>query len=240
MVTQQAASATAVGSAEIFEQAWSVYRKVVDHNYLSHREAYGALRRIVAGEVVGPFSFLDLACGDASATAGALSSTLVSQYFGVDLSREALALAEANLKGLSCPIDLRRADFVDAIGRWSEPVDIVWIGLSLHHLEQADKLVAMQGIRQILRRDGRLIIYENTSRDGEDRSGWLNRWDKQRPDWTAFSSKDWVLLADHVHGHDYPEPVAQWHALGEGAGFSRIREVMAAPTDLFRMYEFRA
>jgi SAM-dependent methyltransferase len=240
MVTQHAASATAVGSAEIFEQAWSVYRKVVDHNYLSHREAYGALRSILAGEVVGPFSFLDLACGDASATAGALAGTAVTRYFGVDLSREALALAEVNLKGLRCPVDLRRANFVEAIGQWSRPVDIAWIGLSLHHLERADKLAAMRGIRRILRPNGRLVIYENTSRDGEARSDWLGRWDKQRPDWTAFSAEDWALLADHVHGHDYPEPAAQWHNLGEAAGFSRIREVMAAPTDLFRMYEFRA
>ena len=58
-------------AAELFETEWQAYRKVVDNNYLFHREAYGALAGIL-GERRTPFRFLDIACGDASATVGAL------------------------------------------------------------------------------------------------------------------------------------------------------------------------
>jgi hypothetical protein len=48
----------------LFQKQWQVYRKVVDNNYLFHREAYDCLHRILVDDAVQPFRFLDLACGD--------------------------------------------------------------------------------------------------------------------------------------------------------------------------------
>jgi hypothetical protein len=56
----------------VFRQQWQLYRKVVDNNYLFHREAYARLHQILVDEAVQPFRFLDIACGDASATVEAL------------------------------------------------------------------------------------------------------------------------------------------------------------------------
>ena len=53
--------------------------------------------------------------------------------------------------------------------RSREPVDVVWIGLSLHHLRTAEKLAVLRAIRTILGEDGHLFIYEATSPDSEDR-----------------------------------------------------------------------
>jgi hypothetical protein len=36
--------AAPVSAASIFQQEWRLYRKIVDHNYAFHREAYGRLR----------------------------------------------------------------------------------------------------------------------------------------------------------------------------------------------------
>jgi len=58
-------------AAAIFQQEWRIYRKMVDQNYLFHREAYSGLRRVLLEEAPRPFRFLDLACGDASAAADA-------------------------------------------------------------------------------------------------------------------------------------------------------------------------
>jgi hypothetical protein len=59
-------------AADIFQSEWSLYRKMIDHNYLFHREAYSCLRRVLLEDAARPFRFLDLACGDASATAAGL------------------------------------------------------------------------------------------------------------------------------------------------------------------------
>ena len=94
-----AAIASRNSAAAIFQREWRLYRKMVDHNYLFHREAYGHLRRVLLEDAARPFRFLDLACGDASATVRALEGTEIASYCGVDLSAEALDLARAALAG---------------------------------------------------------------------------------------------------------------------------------------------
>ena len=151
-------------TSSLFQREWQTYRKMVDNNYLFHREAYGRLRELLLAEVARPFRFLDIACGDASATAGALAGTPIAHYAGIDLSIPALEIARSTLTTLSCPITLHHRDFCEALREWSEPADIVWIGLSLHHLHAREKCSVMRDVRRILRDDGILLIYENTSR----------------------------------------------------------------------------
>ena len=96
----------------LFQKQWQLYRKVVDCNYLFHREAYNCLRRILVDEAIQPFRFLDVACGDASATVEALKGTQVASYHGIDLSEAALELASQALETLACPVTLDRRDLL--------------------------------------------------------------------------------------------------------------------------------
>ncbi len=225
-------------SAAVFQEEWQVYRKVVDNNYLFHREAYAVLRDLLVTEAPARFRFLDIACGDASATIGALSGTHVGHYRGIDLSEPALALAAATLLDLPCPFDLTREDFVTALSERTVSADVAWIGLSLHHLERPRKLELMSHARAILGEDGKLVVYENASPKDETRHEWLRRWDAQRADWTAFSDAEWRSITDHVHANDHPETHETWEALGREAGFARVRCLYASPTELFRLYAF--
>jgi hypothetical protein len=77
-----------------------------------HREVYGQLHRILVDEVVQPFRFLDIACGDARATVETLRGMRVAHYYGIDLSQAALELASKALKLLGCPVTLDHRDFV--------------------------------------------------------------------------------------------------------------------------------
>jgi hypothetical protein len=58
----------------------------------------------------------------------------VAHYHGIDLSQAALDLASKALEALACPVTLDHRDFVAALHDRPEPVDVAWIGLSLHHL----------------------------------------------------------------------------------------------------------
>jgi ubiquinone/menaquinone biosynthesis C-methylase UbiE len=228
-------------AAEVFEREWLTYRKLVDNNYLFHREAYDCLRRIVKAEFNRPFQFLDIACGDASATVGALTGTNLAQYFGIDLSAAALAIAANNLRVLGCPVELELCDFTEALARWQKRVDVAWIGLSLHHLQAPEKLAVMRDVRRIIGVDGLLVIYENASPDGEDRAGWLHRSHREQSDWEAYLTREeWDAMAAHVRANDFPETTSRWQALGREAGFRVAQEVFVTPTDLYRMYVFRA
>jgi SAM-dependent methyltransferase len=224
---------------KFFQLEGQAYRKIVDNNYLFHREAYERLHAILL-EISYPFHFLDIACGDAGSTIGALEGSMVAGYYGIDLSEPALDIARNDLASLGCPIDLRHADFAKALKGWTEPVDIAWIGLSLHHFRTAQKLELMQQIRRIVGTRGLFVIYENTSPDGEEREKWMARWDLQQSEWTAYSLEEWNSATSHVHASDFPETSTRWRELGREAGFSDVQEVFVAPTDLFRMYCFRA
>jgi ubiquinone/menaquinone biosynthesis C-methylase UbiE len=234
----KAPTASSFDPADLFQREWEIYRKVLDKNYLFHREAYSKLRQILTEEMSRPFRFLDIACGDASATIQALVGTNVDHYHGIDLSRPALTLAQMALRSLACRVELMEGDFVKIVREWREPVDVVWIGLSLHHLRTAAKLETMRDIRRILGARGTLLLYENTSPDGEDRANWLRRWDNQAPQWTALTSEEWNILAAHVHAADFPETKSTWHGLGREAGFTKVREMFVSPSDLFRLYSF--
>ena len=227
-------------SLALFQRHWKLYRKVVDNNYLFHHEAYAQLHRILVDEAVQPFWFLDIACGDARATADALKGTRVAHYHGIDLSQAALNLAANALTTLRCLIILDHRDFVEALHDWSQPVDVAWIGLSLHHLMAPVKLTLMRKIRGMVGGHGLLLIYEDASPDGEDRAAWLRRWDRQKPSWTALTLEEWDAITAHVHAADFPETTSRWHWLGREAGFTRVRQLFVAPSNLFRMYYFQA
>src|SRR3954463_9534971 len=111
-------------SQAIFQREWQVYRTLVDQNYLFHREAYACLHQILVEEVNYPFRFLDIACGDATASVAALTGTRIAHYDGIDLSAAALALAREALTVLRCPVTLEQADFVEALRVWTTPVDV--------------------------------------------------------------------------------------------------------------------
>ena len=225
-------------AAILFQQDWQLYRKMVDNNFLFHREAYARLHEALSEREVA-FRFLDIACGDASASVTALTGTRIASYHGIDRSSVALAMAAEALRPLGCPVQLEEGDFTEVLPRWRDPVDVAWVGLSLHHLGVAGKLAILGEIRRIVGGGGELLIFENTSPDGESRDAWLDRWDLQRPDWSAYSDAEFERMAAHVHSSDFPETDSTWRRLGAEAGFASVEELYRTPTDLFRLYRFQ-
>jgi len=237
--TPAAARATAgrKKAAAVFRQDWDSYGKMIANNYLFHREAYAVLAEVLAAEA-RPFRFLDIACGDASASATALAGTKVSHYRGIDLSESGLERAAVTLRSLPCPVELENRDFVAALADETVAADIAWVGLSLHHLKATEKRELMRAVRRAVGSRGRLLVYENASPEEETREAWLVRWDAQRPDWAAFNDAEWASITGHVHACDYPETDATWLDLGRGAGFGSARCLYASPNELFRLYAF--
>src|SRR5437588_329967 len=95
---------------EQFQQQWATYRKLVESDQLSHR-AVGRILRDTLNEVFpAPFTFLDIACGDASMMRAVLPATKVRHYHGIDLSQPALKLAAKNLRDTPFAVDLDHHD----------------------------------------------------------------------------------------------------------------------------------
>ena len=225
---------------EEFRHSWQVYSKAVDNDYLSHREVRAVLHRVLVEEVNRPFRFLDLACGDAGMTVAALQGTSVIHYHGIDLSAPALEMARKTVEALAYPADLEQADFVAAMRQRRQPADVVWIGLSLHHLQTRDKEVLMREVRGVVGDGGLFMIYEPACREGESRPAWLDRFERAyRPAWAAFTAEEWGSIMAHVRSADLPESPSVWAQLGRNAGFPDARELFTDPAGFMKLFCFR-
>ena len=225
---------------EMFRKQWAIYEKFIEHDYLATKDVSRCLHGILARDMARPFRFLDLACGDAKGIVAALKGTQVSHYHGVDLAQPALDMAKANVDTLACQTELEHADFVEAIRDRPEPADVVWIGLSLHHLKTPDKGALMREIRDMIDSNGLFLIYEPTKEEGEIREEFLDRFERiTRPLWPAFTDDEWAAVQAHVRGYDLPETGSGWLELGRGAGFEKADEVFRDPTGFLRMFCYR-
>lgn len=197
-----------------FQQQWRVYRNVVNHDYMQHREVY-ARRRPPGYTGAG--------------------------YHGIDLSGPALELAREALRRLDCPATLEQRDFAAALRTRAEPADVPWVGQSLHHLATPDKLAVMRDIHRLLGVGGLFLLWEPTRFDGEDRDAGFRRFEMRcRPWWAELTPEEWDAMATHTRGADFPETASGWLQMGRDAGFRDARELMQAPSDLARVYCFQA
>jgi SAM-dependent methyltransferase len=223
---------------ELFAKGLATYQKVVRHNYMAHREIYRLLHDVLVSEAPKKFVFLDIACGPATGTAQALSDTDVGGYIGVDISQPSLDAAREELKNLSCPVDLRCQNFVEAVNVWNEPVDVIWIGQSLHHLQRGEKRNFVRRVRAIFPPDGLFLIWEPTCLEAEDREGWMARFRQIRPEWPMVTDDEFAAFDSHHRASDYAETATTWMEMGRGAGFSRVDELLIVPNKLARVYRY--
>jgi SAM-dependent methyltransferase len=224
----------------VFRQGWRTYRKVLDNNYMYHREVYGLLRSSLATAFPDhALRLLDVGCGDASVMAPALGGLRMEHYYGIDSSAPAIELAREALAGLDCTVTLQRADFATALAHWAEPLDAIWIGQCLHHLQSADKLIAMRQMRRVLGGRGLLLIWEPSHLESETHDDWMARFERNcRSFWSVMSQAEWDAMYDHCRDADYSETPADWLALGRAAGFADAEELLETPTQLSRVYRF--
>jgi ubiquinone/menaquinone biosynthesis C-methylase UbiE len=232
-------STSATGGAQaIFNRQLATYRKIVAANCMSHREVYDVLRRALSLHMRGPFSFLDIACGDASASAAVLKDTRIAHYYGIDLSEASLAIAKGSLKLLSCPVELHCRDSTAAMRSWSSPVDFVWIGMSLHHQQKAEKFELARNVRRVMNRDGVFMVWEPTLLESETRGEWLDRFLTCRPDFGALTDEEFAELYSHMCAADFPETAEDWRAIGLEAGFGQSAEIFIMQNRMGRMFKY--
>ncbi|MGO4438168.1 class I SAM-dependent methyltransferase [Rhizobium sp. RAF56] len=225
-------------SQAMFNRQLATYRKIVGANLMFHREIYGLLNDVLSRDMARPFRFLDIACGDASASSRMLQESPVAHYYGIDLSPDSLQLASAATAILKCPAELRCCDFADAMATWTDPVDVIWIGMSLHHLQADGKARLIRHVYDALDRRGLFLIWEPTLRDGESRDEWLDRFTALRSAWAALTDEEFAAMDAHVRLADFPESPGDWIAMGEQAGFTRAEQLFLMPNRMGAVFQY--
>jgi SAM-dependent methyltransferase len=221
-----------MSTADFFAASWQAYRALVEHDYLWHAMAGAALRRII-DERFGPKTpvrFLDLACGDAFTTSRALTGRPLARYVGVDQSPPALAAAATNVQALAPSVALVPADFLDFPRATGESFDVIYVGLSAHHLAESGLRQFFTAIRGRLTPRGVFAAYEPFQMPGEVRQDYVDRFctiaDKL---WIKMTVEERELVNAHVRASDYPVGMETWNALAASAGLAPATVAMRSP-----------
>ena len=218
----------------MFQYEWGIYQKLVRANEMHHRELGQILRRLIETRFDRPFTFLDLACGDASLARCVLKGSKVSSYEGVDLSRPALDCAAKVMTDAPYTVSLSEVDMRVAVQERPQSCDVIWCGFSIHHLARDCKKDMLAAIRRALRPAGIFVCAEPVCRPGETRPDITTRWEGElRRRFASLSDTEFAHLWAHIRTHDHPEPPEDWIAMGEQAGFNRVQELFRFPGDLF-------
>jgi len=219
---------------DMFQYEWGIYQKLVRANEMHHRELGQILRRLIETRFDRPFTFLDLACGDASLARCVLKGSKVVRYEGIDLSRPALTCATEVMSDVSYAVRLSEEDMCDAVLERPQASDIIWCGFSLHHLPRAHKRDMLAAIHNALKPDGIFVCAEPVCLKGETRTDFTGRWHDELPRrFRSLSEAEFAHLWRHISSCDFPEPPEDWIAMGEVAGFKRVQELFRFPGDLF-------
>jgi SAM-dependent methyltransferase len=215
---------------------WKVFQLARAHNYLRHRETHRTLRRFLQSRFPGPFTVLDLGCGDAREMARTLDYLPVTRYVGVDTSPELLAVAEKNLGRLRVLCSLREQDALAFLCGRGARVEVIWLGLFLHHFPRSLKRELFTLARQRLRPGGCLLAHDPMLREDETRASYLQRLARAcRREWRAIAPADKTVLHRHWSRHGRQERFSTLARLAHGAGFSRSEILYRDPQDFYAL-----
>jgi SAM-dependent methyltransferase len=172
----------------IFRDTWSLYDQILGRNYMFHDEIFRDVTAVLASRYPqGTYRILDLGCGNARHLSASLGPCAPALYAGYDLSSAALCQAREHLAPLSCPVDLRQADFQDAFRRDDGCFEVVFSSFALHHLASQDKQRFLTEARNRLASGGCLLLADTSREPGEDRPAYLrNSCEWIRSDWRAL------------------------------------------------------
>jgi cyclopropane fatty-acyl-phospholipid synthase-like methyltransferase len=230
-----------IEEVEAVFKEWQLYFKVEQNNYLCHREVYSLLHNFLLTRMARRFELLDLGCGDAGSMAQALERTRISRYVGVDLAQMALDLAAKNLAGLGCKHLLQEKDYFEVVREGKIKADVIWLGLTFHHLPQQQKAKFLHLARKILPADGYLLMYEPTLLEDENRDQFLERCGQVRNNsWLALTAAELNKIGDHINNHDFPEKISTLEQMGREQGFSGVTSLFQSPDKLFTFMCFQA
>ncbi len=227
-----------------FFNGWSLYRRIVDNDYLYHRSAKEALTLWLDAWVEDSnrsFSFLDLGCGDAAFSASILKGRGVTAYTGMDLSPVALDLARENTADLAAPVSLIPGDFMMDVGTLPSSYDIIYIGLSLHHLSRQEKEYFFGELRRRVAPGGAVLIFDPVLTPGESRESYMGRWvDHAEWSWKALSVEEIAGAVQHVTSSDFPEEIATLNRMAVSSGFRPAEILFMDHTDFYALMAYQA
>jgi len=220
------APSTSDDETALFRTSWSLYDALSAKNYMFHREIYALVADMLSRRhAAGPYSLLDLGCGNTRFLASCLKVAPPSRYDGVDLSAAALDEARDHLQGLQNVV-LHCRDMLQAVREASMACDVIFTGFAVHHLDTEQKQQLFHACAAKLVPGGSFIMVDVVREEEQTREQYLEAYlHTMRTRWTAIRPADLDAACDHVAAYDFPESVLSLTRMAEAAEFRESRLV---------------
>lgn len=205
---------------DIFTAHWNLYQKVVQENYMLHRDFRSLIRHHLFNEK-DELKVLDLGCGDSSQILPLLLDLPIAQYTGYDLSEPALAIARNNLSVLDAEVVLQVGAMEALVSTTSSNYDLIYSSYAIHHLQDEQKRNILHRISSLLNPGGKFIWIDVFRKEGQTRAEYLEGYlGMIASTWTALTPTECELIVDHIRHFDFPPDNALAITWIQEAGFS--------------------
>lgn len=216
----------ATDETTLFRQSWTLYDSLAERNYMFHREIYAHVTALLSQRRAGgPYSLLDLGCGNTRFIAPCLKSAMPSRYAGVDLSEAALKEAREYLSGLD-HVALDHQDMLQAVQAAEVSFDVIFSGYAVHHLDAKGKQELFHACAAKLTPGGQFILVDVVREEGQTREEYLEGYlDFMRTQWTAVRPDHLEEACGHVAAYDFPETFSDLKRMAAAASLTHVRLV---------------
>ena len=212
---------------EFFVDTWTVYKKIVQGNFMFHQEIYQSVDRLLKERDPVPFSLLDLGCGDAENLHPLLLRRNVAHYVGVDLSVVALKLAAEHLQNLQLKVEFQVDDMLHFLEQEDpQTFDVIFSGFALHHLSPTEKRRFLMAVKKRLTPEGEFILVDVFRGVGQHLPDYLDAYcEKMANEWKTLTKEEMDYAITHVREFDTPDTLKTIEILASEAGFTRFENV---------------
>ena len=208
-------------SVELFSKNWSIYQKIIAHNYMFHRDL-GKITTTVWEDNFKKTSVnvLDLGCGDAYQLSTIMDGRQISSYTGIDLSSAVLEYTKENLANINIPFSLLAGPMEFEIDKTEITYDLIYSSYAFHHLQDERKKELLEKCYAKLNTDGVLILIDHFKDDGQDRDDYIDEYvNNIKTNWLHITSEENDLIEEHMRGYDFPTTEHQITRWGKEIGF---------------------
>ena len=232
-----------INSNELFNNRWQLYQKILNHNYMEHREIYGILNQLLSNYFQKPFSVLELGCGDASFTIQALLNTNIVAYTGIDLSQDALAIAQDNMALTPYSKHFLQGNFSEIVAQLMQSqehsFDVALTSFAFHHLNLEQKEQVISELSHLLNPNGVFIIIDMICSEGESQEAYIQRYlENVRQNWSQLTSQEVDMVGNHICNEDLPETQNTLYSIAQKHNFTRCECLYRDPQDISQLLCF--
>ena len=215
---------------DFFENQWSTYRTIVQHDFMHHRALVGAVEQVLKHYFDGAPAghrphFVDLGCGDADPLAAVLRELPLGSLLGLDQASSVLPLAAKALGEVPYPCDWIQAELLEwATGATPQthPVDILYSSFAIHHLDGESQEAFLAGARRRISPSGIFLWADIFREPGESVDAFRLRYTQRMTDhWGgALQPQQLAHACFHVSHYDLPADRATIGTTARNQGWS--------------------